>query len=102
MYQRFRHLKEGFFNRHDLGSYRFTFSISAVNYLIFFVSFSDGFDQQDIDRVKNRKKWLRSFLDFNDCNMTKSLDQLWETCIWRRKHNVNGRKIIFGPSVDKN
>ena len=52
-----------------------------------------GFDQADIDRIKNRKKWLRLFLEYNDLHMKNSLNQLWETCIWRKKHNVNGEQI---------
>ena len=53
-----------------------------------------GFDQADIDRIKNRKKWLRLFQEYNDLHKKNSLNQLRETCIWRKKHNVNGEQII--------
>lgn len=49
-----------------------------------------GFDQMDIDRITNRRNWLKLFLEYNDCNIKASLDQLWNTCIWRKEKELNG------------
>lgn len=44
----------------------------------------------DIDRIRNRKNWLKLFLEYNDLNMKASLEQLWNTCVWRKEKELNG------------
>lgn len=49
-----------------------------------------GVHQADIDRIRNRKKWLRLFLEYNDLDQKASLAQLWGCCIFRKENNLNG------------
>ncbi|GAB0087455.1 motile sperm domain-containing protein 2 [Sergentomyia squamirostris] len=48
-----------------------------------------GFHMADIDRINNREKWLRLFIEHNDMDLKKALVQLWDTCVWRKNFGTN-------------
>uniref|UniRef100_A0A1B0D6P0 Uncharacterized protein n=1 Tax=Phlebotomus papatasi TaxID=29031 RepID=A0A1B0D6P0_PHLPP len=48
-----------------------------------------GFHPADIDRINNREKWLRLFIEYNDLDLKKALTQLWDTCAWRKSFGTN-------------
>lgn len=48
-----------------------------------------GFHERDMNKIMANDIWLTKFLENNDLDMKKSLDQLWDTCIWRKTANIN-------------
>lgn len=48
-----------------------------------------GFHEHDLRKITTNDVWLTKFLENNDLDMKKSLDQLWETCTWRKTANIN-------------
>uniref|UniRef100_A0A1B0CKR3 Putative phosphatidylinositol transfer protein pdr16 n=1 Tax=Lutzomyia longipalpis TaxID=7200 RepID=A0A1B0CKR3_LUTLO len=48
-----------------------------------------GFHPADIERIQNREKWLRLFIEYNDLDLKKALTQLWDTCEWRKNFGTN-------------
>lgn len=48
-----------------------------------------GFHEHDLRKITSNDVWLTKFLENNDLDMKKSLEQLWETCTWRKTANIN-------------
>lgn len=48
-----------------------------------------GFHERDMNKIMANDIWLTKFLENNDLDMKKSLEQLWDTCIWRKTANIN-------------
>nr|XP_029730585.1 motile sperm domain-containing protein 2-like [Aedes albopictus]XP_029730586.1 motile sperm domain-containing protein 2-like [Aedes albopictus] len=48
-----------------------------------------GFDERDMNKIMANDVWLTKFLENNDLDMKKSLEQLWDTCMWRKTANIN-------------
>lgn len=48
-----------------------------------------GFHERDLNKIMANDVWLAKFLENNDLDMKKSLEQLWDTCVWRKTAKTN-------------
>lgn len=48
-----------------------------------------GFHEHDMNKVMANDVWLTKFLENNDLDMNKSVEQLWDTCMWRKTDKIN-------------
>lgn len=48
-----------------------------------------GFHERDLKKIMANDVWLSKFLENNDLDLKKSLEQIWETCVWRKTAKIN-------------
>lgn len=48
-----------------------------------------GFHPHDLNKIFANDVWLTKFLENNDLDMKASLQQVWDTCKWRKTQNIN-------------
>lgn len=75
--------------------------IEFLTHMSPFSTTEGGLHPDDLSRIKNRKKWLQRFLEYNDLSLKTSLDQLWNTCVWRKNNNVNGEYCGWTDQVHR-
>lgn len=52
-----------------------------------------------MNKIMANDVWLTKFLENNDLDMKKSLEQLWDTCMWRKTANINGKLLIENQDI---
>lgn len=48
-----------------------------------------GFHSHDLNKIFVNDVWLTKFLENNDLDMKASLQQVWDTCVWRKTAKIN-------------
>uniref|UniRef100_A0A1Q3G2D9 Putative conserved plasma membrane protein n=1 Tax=Culex tarsalis TaxID=7177 RepID=A0A1Q3G2D9_CULTA len=48
-----------------------------------------GFHPHDLNKIFANDVWLTKFLENNDLDMKASLQQVWDTCTWRKTAKIN-------------
>lgn len=66
-----------------------------IELLLYYLFNTDGFHPHDISRIKNSDDWIRNFLIENDGDLNNALEMLWDTCVWRKKNDVNGKDLFL-------